>query len=98
MNKPKISVVVPVYKEENCINPFLKRLKPVLEKIGDYEIIFCIDPSPDKTEQLIEQESKRNTNIKGFVFSRRFGQPASTMAGISNCHGETCVVIDIDLQ
>lgn len=97
-NKPKISVVVPVYKEENCIIPFLKRLEPVLEKISDYEIVFCIDPSGDETEQVIEQEAKRNRNIKGFVFSRRFGQPASTMAGILNCRGETCVVIDIDLQ
>ena len=95
---PKISVVVPVYKEEDCIVPFLKRLEPVLEKIGDYEIVFCVDPSPDKTEQVIEVEARRNARIKGFVFSRRFGQPASTMAGILNCRGETCVVIDIDLQ
>lgn len=97
-NAPKISVVVPVYKEEDGIIPFLKRLEPVLEKIGDYEIIFCIDPSPDKTEEIIQLQAQRNSRIKGFIFSRRFGQPASTMAGILNCRGEACVVIDVDLQ
>lgn len=95
---PVISVVVPVYKEESNIIPFLKRLEPVLDKIGEYEIIFCADPSPDQTEQIIEKEIKRNPKINMLVFSRRFGQPAATMAGIFNCNGETCVVIDVDLQ
>lgn len=96
---PKISVVVPVYKEENNIKPFLNRVEVVLEKIAaSYEIIFCLDPSPDQTEQVIQTEINRNPNIKLLVFSRRFGQPAATMAGILHCKGETCVVIDVDLQ
>lgn len=90
--------MVPVYKEESNIIPFLKRLEPVLDKIGEYQIIFCVDPSPDQTEQLIEKEIKRNSKISMLVFSRRFGQPAATMAGILKCCGESCVVIDIDLQ
>jgi len=96
---PRISVIVPVYKEEDNIRPFLARLEPVLAAIGGgYEIIFGLDPSPDQTEAVILDEVARNPRIKLLVFSRRFGQPAATMAGILSCIGETCVVIDVDLQ
>ncbi|OFX74487.1 MAG: glycosyl transferase [Bacteroidetes bacterium GWE2_29_8] len=95
----QISIVIPVYKESLNIKPFLGRLEPVLLKMDvHYEIIFCLDPSPDSTEQIIQQEINRNPNIKLVVFSRRFGQPAATMAGILMCKGESCVVIDVDLQ
>jgi dolichol-phosphate mannosyltransferase len=63
-----------------------------------YEIIFALDPSVDRTEEVILEEINRNSNIKLMVFSRRFGQPAATMAGILTCSGETCVAIDVDLQ
>lgn len=95
---PLISVVVPVYREEGNIVPFLSRMEPILEKIGSYEIIFCLDPSPDRTEEIINQEIARNSKIGLMLFSRRFGQPAATMAGIFNCRGKFCVVIDVDLQ
>src|SRR5438094_3456504 len=95
---PLISVVVPVYKEERNIRPFLERTVPVLDRLGDYEIIFCLDPSPDRTEQIIRDEIVRNPRIGLLVFSRRFGQPAATTAGILNCHGRWCAVIDVDLQ
>src|SRR5882724_11614797 len=79
---PLISLVVPVYKEERNIRPFLDRAEPVLERIGPYEIIFCLDPSPDQTEAVIAAEIERNPSIGMLVFSRRFGQPAASMAGI----------------
>ena len=93
-----ISVVVPVYKEEGNILPFLERLVPVLEDIGTYEIIFCMDPSPDNTENVIKSAIKNNPSINLICFSRRFGQPSAVMAGIHHCRGESCVVIDVDLQ
>jgi len=96
---PRVSVVVPVYKEEKNICPFLKRMEAVLDSMGvGYEIIFSLDPSPDCTEAVIAAEIDRNPNIKMMVFSRRFGQPAATMAGILTCSGEACVVVDVDLQ
>src|SRR5262245_7778782 len=95
---PLISVVVPVYKEEGNIRPFLDRAVPVLERLGTYEIVFCLDPSPDRTEAVIRDEAACNPRIGLLVFSRRFGQPAATMAGILNCCGDWCVVIDVDLQ
>ena len=96
---PLISIVVPVYKEELNIHPFLERTEAVMANMGvSYEIIFSLDPSSDNTEGVILEEINRNQNIKLMVFSRRFGQPAATMAGILTCTGETCVVIDVDLQ
>jgi glycosyltransferase involved in cell wall biosynthesis len=96
---PVLSVVVPVYKEAGNIKPFLLRTEAVMAKLGvSYEIIFALDPSPDETETVILREVERNPAVKLILFSRRFGQPAATMAGILNCGGEKCVVIDVDLQ
>ncbi len=95
----EISVVVPVRDENENIKPFLQRTENVLNVIGkSYEIIFALDPSSDNTEKAILDEIKRNKNIKLLVFSRRFGQPAATIAGILNCKGSYCVIIDVDLQ
>lgn len=95
----QLSVIVPVYKEANNIKPFLNRMVPVLNKMNVcYEIIFCLDPSPDNTQEVIENEINHNSNVKLILFSRRFGQPAATIAGILTCKGKTCVVIDVDLQ
>jgi len=95
----EISIVVPVYMEQASIKAFLNRLEPVLEKINQaYEVIFVVDPGSDKTEEIILEEISRNNNIKMMVMSRRFGQPAATLAGIYGCSGQCCVVIDIDLQ
>src|SRR6202021_1538497 len=94
-----LSVVVPVYKEAGNIKPFLLRTEAVMAKLGvSYEIIFALDPSPDDTELVILREIERNPAVKLTLFPRRFGQPAATMAGILNCTGERCVVIDVDLQ
>lgn len=77
----------------------MARTEAVLDAIGvRYEIVFALDPSPDRTEEVVLEEIERNPNIHLLVFSRRFGQPAATMAGILTCTGETCVVIDVDLQ
>lgn len=95
----KLSIIVPVYKEEKNITPFLKRIQPVLQNLQiSYEILFCLDPSQDKSEEIIREQIKYNSSIKLLLFSRKFGQPAATMAGILHCEGQCCVVIDVDLQ
>lgn len=94
-----LSIVVPVYKEEKNIEPFLQRMEKVMENIKlKYEILFCLDPSPDDTYKIIKNNMLRNPSIKLLQFSRRFGQPAATMAGILNCNGSACIAIDVDLQ
>lgn len=98
MDEIDLSVVVPVYNEERNITPFIERITASLNDIKSFEIIFCLDPSTDKTEEVIKDHIKNNDRIKLIVFSRRFGQPAATMAGILNCNGKACVIIDVDLQ
>ncbi len=95
----KISVIVPVYNEEKNINEFIKRTEISLNKTKhDYEIIFLLDPSTDNSKEIILNEIEKNKKIKLIVFSRRFGQPAATMAGINYVSGSRCVIIDCDLQ
>ena len=94
-----LSVVVPVFKEEANIDPFLERLIPVLDEINlEYEVIFSMDPSSDGTEKIIITHLEQNSRIKLLKFSRRFGQAMSTLAGIEYSSGDAVVVIDVDLQ
>jgi len=96
---PLLSVVVPVYEEKANISPFLKRLIPVMEKItSEYEVIFSMDHSTDGTEKTIVEHLERNPKIKLLRFSRRFGQPMATLAGLHYSSGEAVVGIDVDLQ
>lgn len=98
VQKPLISVVVPVFEEEQMVPIFVNRITPILNAIGPNEIIFCVDPGHDQTVEVIKQMIFANKNIGMLIFSRRIGQPSATMAGIRYCNGETCVVIDVDLQ
>lgn len=94
-----LSIVVPVYKEEQNIPEFVRRIRPVLAEItDDYELIFALDPSPDRTEDVILAERAHDPRVKLLKFSRRFGQPMATLAGMAYAQGDAVVVIDVDLQ
>ncbi len=93
-----LSLVVPVYKEAGNIKPFLARTVPILRSLGDYELIFCLDPCNDGTEELIREAIRADKHIRLMVFSRRFGQPAATLAGLKAAQGDAVAVIDVDLQ
>jgi glycosyltransferase involved in cell wall biosynthesis len=98
-SKKMISVVVPIYKEEGNITPFLTRMRKVLAATGlRYEILFCMDPSPDRTEEVVRAAIAKDSHIRLMVFARRFGQPAATLAGLNVAQGDAVVVIDVDLQ
>ena len=94
-----LSIVVPVYKEEENIPEFLRRLQPILAPLtGDYEIIFSLDPSPDRTEEVILEQRAADERIKLLKFSRRFGQPMAILAGLKYSRGDAVIVMDVDLQ
>lgn len=96
---PKISIITPLYNEEKNLNLFIDELLDVIKKINlEYEIILCMDPSTDKTEEIAIDFCNKNKRIKLIKFSRRFGQPAATMAGLKYSKGEYVVIIDSDLQ
>jgi len=94
-----LSVVVPVYREEKSIPEFIRRMGPILSPITqDYEIIFAMDPSPDRTEDVILEQRAADGRIKLLKFSRRFGQPMASLAGMQYSSGEAVVVMDVDMQ
>ena len=95
----EISIITPVYNEEKNIVPFIESIIKVMDKINkEYELIFVLDPSKDQSENIIINEIEKNRNIKLIVNSRRFGQPASMLAGLENSNGNNIVFIDADLQ
>jgi polyisoprenyl-phosphate glycosyltransferase len=94
-----VSVIIPAYREEANIEPVYERLAGVFEPLAvDWELIFSVDPSPDRTEELILELRKRDPRVKMLRFSRRFGQPMATLAGLEAATGDAAVVIDCDLQ
>jgi glycosyltransferase involved in cell wall biosynthesis len=94
-----ISIVVPVYKEEGNIDEFIQRMIPLLSNLTSrFEIIFALDPSPDGTQERILAARSRDERIKLVKFSRRFGQPMATLAGLRYASGDAVVVMDVDLQ
>jgi glycosyltransferase involved in cell wall biosynthesis len=94
-----LSVVVPAYNEEANIERAYERLRTVLDGLHvDWELIFSVDPSTDRTEELILALRERDPRVKMLRFSRRFGQPMATLAGLEFAGGDATVVIDCDLQ
>ncbi len=94
-----LSLVVPVYQEESSIADFIAQVRQALTPAtDDYEIIFALDPSSDRTGDIIEEHRAADPRIKLLSFSRRFGQPMATLAGLQYSSGDAVVVMDADLQ
>ena len=94
-----ISVVVPVYKAEDCLKELYKRLRTSLEEISeDFEIILVEDCGGDRSWELITELATQDERVKGIQFSRNFGQHYGITAGLDHCSGEWIVVMDCDLQ
>ena len=94
-----LSVVIPAYNEQDNVRKVYERLSGVLTRIGlQWELIFSVDPCTDRTEELILELRRDDPRVKMLRFSRRFGQPMATMAGLEASSGDAVVVIDCDLQ
>jgi glycosyltransferase involved in cell wall biosynthesis len=94
-----LSLIVPVYQEEKNIPEFLRRVQTILAPItADYEVIFSMDPSPDRTEAVVLEHRAGDERIKLLKFSRRVGQPMATLAGLEYSRGDAVIVMDVDLQ
>ncbi|MCL2702074.1 MAG: glycosyltransferase family 2 protein [Defluviitaleaceae bacterium] len=97
--RPVLSVVVPVYNEEEVLQVSYARLNGVLTGLGiTYELIFINDGSRDRTPEMLRELSERDANVKVVFFSRNFGHQAAITAGMEYSSGDAVVVIDADLQ
>jgi len=95
----EISIVVPVYKAEECLHELHRRLTESLVKITDnYEIILIEDCGGDKSWKIITELIQQDPHIKGYQFSRNFGQHYAITAGLDVAEGNWVVIMDCDLQ
>lgn len=96
----KISVVIPMYYEEEVAEECYNRMKKVLTDIQGYEheIIFVNDGSKDRTLEILENIAQKDENAKIISFSRNFGHQCAVTAGIKHVTGDAVVIIDADLQ
>ncbi len=94
-----LSIVIPVYNEQDNVRRIYTRLIQALGGLElGWELIFSVDPCTDGTEEMILQLCEEDSRVKMLRFSRRFGQPMATMAGLEASRGDAVVVVDCDLQ
>ncbi len=95
----KLSIVIPIYNEEENIPKLYEELKGVLEKLPyDYEIIFVDDGSTDRSFELLEEIAKKDPKVKVVKFRRNYGQTAAMYAGFQHAEGDVIITMDGDLQ
>lgn len=97
----KISVVIPMYYEEEVVDICYKRVVNNLKNLSDkynYEIIFINDGSKDATLEILKKIASNDDNVKIISFSRNFGHQAAVTAGIRNVTGDAVIIMDADLQ
>ncbi len=100
MKSQLVSIVVPVYNEEENISEMLRRLDVVFAPLEgiEHEIIFVDDASIDRTLQILREAAGFHKHIKVVRFSRNFGHQSAVTAGLECAKGDAVVVIDGDLQ
>lgn len=99
MEKIKYSIVVPAYNEQESLPLFFERVIPMIEALGEpFEIVVVNDGSRDRTEEILKQACEKDKRIRGFSFSRNFGQQAAFLCGLKESRGEAVIAMDADLQ
>jgi len=97
---PVLSIVIPVYNEEEVLPALISRLYPVLDEMGEpYEIIFVNDGSVDRSAQLLASQFQARPDVtRVILFNGNFGQHMAILAGFEHVRGQIAVTLDADLQ
>lgn len=98
---PTVTLIVPVYNEEESVLGFLETLSPIIEQLSAQarlDILFVNDGSRDGTERVIMTAAKTRGYITLLNLSRNFGKEAALFAGMSHAHGDAVIPLDVDLQ
>src|SRR5512146_192025 len=95
-----LSVVIPVYNEEQGLAALFARLYPALDALGiSYEIIFVNDGSRDRSAAMLREQFQRRPDVtRVILFNGNFGQHMAIMAGFEKVRGRRIVTLDADLQ
>ena len=99
MSNPELSVVVPIFNEEESIPLLFDQLTGALDQTGrGYEVIAVDDGSSDGSFQVLKDLSLRDARLRVVRFRRNFGQTAAFAAGFDRARGDVVITIDADLQ
>ncbi len=94
-----VSVVIPIYNEEETLDRLVERLVPALESIGEpWEVLFVNDGSSDASEVMLRVYNEREPRLKILNFSRNFGHQVAVTCGLDYAVGDAVIVMDGDLQ
>ena len=93
----KISIVVPVYNSQECMEPLAQRIDECLRE-SDYELILVNDGSADHSWEEIKRVASQNKNIIGVNLRKNSGQDNAIMAGLKQVRGDYVIIMDDDLQ
>ena len=97
--KPTISIIAPVYNEEEVLGELHRRVAEVMERQPDsWELLLVNDGSRDRSAEVIAQLHKKDSRVKGISFSRNFGFQVAVTAGLDHAQGEAIILTDADLQ
>ena len=98
-HKPYLSIVVPVYNEEENVLPLYEKIRKVCESIGKtYEVLFVDDGSEDKTFEVLSEMRDQSPHLSVIRFQENAGQTAAMAAGFEFAQGENIISMDGDLQ
>lgn len=97
--KPRYSIVAPIYNEEGNIAELHQRVSAVMESTGEtWELVLVNDGSRDRSQELIVELARTDPHVKVINFARNFGHQTAVTAGIDHASGNAVVLIDADLQ
>ncbi len=94
-----ISIVIPLYNEDESLPELVTWIERVMtDNHFTYEIIMVDDGSKDQSWQFIEEQSGKNSNIRGIKFRRNYGKSAALHCGFQAAQGEVVITMDADMQ
>jgi undecaprenyl-phosphate 4-deoxy-4-formamido-L-arabinose transferase len=95
----QVSVVIPVFDEEECLPEVVERTLAACRRLRrDFELILVDDGSSDRSAELIRAAAERHPELVGVLLNRNYGQHAAVTAGMEQARGEIVVTLDADLQ
>jgi glycosyltransferase involved in cell wall biosynthesis len=96
---PDLSIVIPVYRSEDCLEALVRAIFDALDPIGrSYEVVLVNDYSPDNSWVVIQTICRRNNNVIGVDLRRNFGQDNALITGLRLARGKYVAIMDDDLQ
>ena len=94
-----ISVVIPLYNEEESIGELYEWIERVMQQHGfTYEVIFISDGSTDRSWPIIKELNERSSHVKGIKFRRNYGKSPALFCGFAEAQGDVVITMDADLQ